>query len=230
MKKYINFLTISIFLIISSLIMFILHFIYFGEIKNTIYYSTMSICIIPINTLIVTVVFEKLLEKKAKKERLNKLNMLVGLFYSEMGYKLMNIMVAASSSKVCCIDSFSDFKYILKEINKHKLTIDFNKLDYVALENLLVSNKDLLINLISNENILEHEVFADLLMSVAHLRDEVIFRKDKTLSPEDKSHLKIDILRVYKTISIQWVHYLQHLQKHYPYLFNSALQNNPYRK
>ena len=92
MKNLKHYLFVSFILILISFIMFLFHYLIFGQLENTIYYSLMNLCFIPINILGVTLVFEKLVERRARIERLNKLNMLVGLFFSDIGFTLLKII------------------------------------------------------------------------------------------------------------------------------------------
>lgn len=230
MKRNKFYLFVSVALVASSLIMFYIHYLMFGQLENTIYYSLMSLCFIPINILAVTVVFEKLMERRDKQEKLSKINMLVGLFFSEMGFELMNIIVESDEEAKNLISSFSDLNLVKNKIKKHKHDIDLNKLNYEKLECLLIENKYILANLISNENILEHELFADLLMATLHLRDEAMIRKDEEITEHDWSHVEVDVVRVYKALTIQWVDYLDHMKSNYPYLYKTAIDINPFNK
>lgn len=95
MKNLKQHLKISLILFIISIVMFLLHYLMFGRLVNTLYYSLMNICFIPVNVLIVTFVFEELIEKHSKVERLSKLNMLIGVFFSDIGFDLLNLIVAS---------------------------------------------------------------------------------------------------------------------------------------
>lgn len=55
----------------------------------------MNLCFILINSLVVTLILERLIDYKAKQERREKLNMLIGLFFREVGYKLMYLIIKA---------------------------------------------------------------------------------------------------------------------------------------
>lgn len=228
MKKFKHYATISLILIFISTIMFISHYLIFGQVENTSYYSLMSICLIPINILTVTIVFENIIEYKSKKEKMNKLNMLIGMFFSELGYELMHLIIQGDKdgkNLICCFDNLKDVE--VKLIN-HKHFIDINQINIDTLEVIILKNKDILINLMSNDNILEHETFTDLLMSIMHLRDELIFMKNNNKDENSTIHLQVDITRVYKNITMQWVKYLYHLEKFYPYLYKNAIQVNPF--
>lgn len=229
MKKIKYYFVISSILILLSAIMFGVHYMIFGQAINTAYYSLMNLCFIPINSLVVTIILEKLIDYRAKKERLEKLNMLVGIFFTEVGSKLMHLIIDADKDAKNYILSFEDLNKVKVAVEKHKYKVDINDLDIDSIKKLLQDNSSLFINLISNENILQHQIFTDLLMSVIHLRDEIIFIENDTDGEIDIRHIENDVIRVYKNITIQWVHYLEYLEKFYPYLYNNAIRVNPFK-
>lgn len=53
----------------------------------------MDFCFIFINIFVVIFVFEKFVERCVKVEWLSKLNMLVGLFFSDIGFILLKLIV-----------------------------------------------------------------------------------------------------------------------------------------
>jgi len=188
----------------------------------------MSLCFIPVNILAVTIVFDSLVERRTRRERLSKLNMLVGLFFSDIGFTLLNIIVVGDEKLTALDLDFNDLKRCRNKLQKHNHEVNFEKIKLLELRNLVVESRDILSSLIVNESVLEHETFADLLMALMHLRDEILFIKYKNLTKEDKAHLKGDIIRVYKALSFQWVNYLEHLKQFYPYQYKSAIKYNPF--
>lgn len=226
-KKY--YIVVSLVLVGLSAIMFLTHYLVFGQAVNTAYYSLMNLCFIPVNSLVVTLILERLIDYKAKQERMEKLSMLIGLFFTEVGYKLMRLIIKADKGGKNSITSFNNLDEVKNQVEKHNYTIDMKDIDLDEIKDVLLENSNLLVNLISNENITEHEIFTDLLMSVIHLRDEIIFYKNDKNNQLDISHLEKDILRVYKNIAMQWVDYLKYLNKSYPFLYNNAIRLNPFR-
>ncbi|UPA29265.1 hypothetical protein L0P85_11690 [Terrisporobacter glycolicus] len=214
-KKY--YIVVSLVLVGLSAIMFLIHYLVFGQAVNTAYYSLMNLCFIPVNSLVVTLILERLIDYKAKQERMEKLSMLIGLFFTEVGYKLMRLIIKADKGGKNSITSFNNLDEVKNQVEKHNYTIDMKDIDLDEIKDVLLENSNLLVNLISNENITEHEIFTDLLMSVIHLRDEIIFYKNDKNNQLDISHLEKDILRVYKNIAMQWVDYLKYLNKSYPF-------------
>jgi len=226
-KKY--YIVVSLVLVGLSAIMFLIHYLVFGQAINTAYYSLMNLCFIPVNSLVVTLILERLIDYKAKQERMEKLSMLIGLFFTEVGYKLMRLIIKADKGGKNSITSFNNLDDVKNQVEKHNYTIDMKDIDLDEIKDVLLENSNLLVNLISNENITEHEIFTDLLMSVIHLRDEIIFYKNDKNNQLDISHLEKDILRVYDNIAMQWVDYLKYLNKSYPFLYNNAIRLNPFR-
>lgn len=226
-KKY--YIVVSLVLVGLSAIMFLIHYLVFGQAVNTAYYSLMNLCFIPVNSLVVTLILERLIDYKAKQERMEKLSMLIGLFFTEVGYKLMHLIIKADKGGKNSIISFNNLDEVKNQVEKHDYNIDMKDIDLDEIKDVLLENSNLLVNLISNENITEHEIFTDLLMSVIHLRDEIIFYKNDKNNQLDISHLEKDILRVYKNIAMQWVDYLKYLNKSYPFLYNNAIRLNPFR-
>ncbi|MGL6107088.1 hypothetical protein [Romboutsia sp.] len=229
MKKVKHYFVISLILISLSGIMFLTHYIVFGQGVNTAYYSLMNLCFIPINSLVVTIILESLIDYKAKQERIEKLNMLVGIFFTEVGSKLMRLIIIADKDAQNSIIGFNDLNKIKNGLLTYEYKIVFEKIDIESIKVLLVSNSNLFINLVSNESIHQHEIFTDLLMSVIHLRDEILFLENDKFEELDIGHLEQDIIRVYKNITVQWIDYLEYLSNNYPFLYNNAIRLNPFR-
>ncbi|CEN84891.1 hypothetical protein GOD95_02960 [Paeniclostridium sordellii] len=229
MKKIRYYFVISFILIALSAVMFLIHYLVFGQALNTAYYSLMNLCFIPINSLVVTIILEKLIDYRAKKDRIEKINMLVGIFFTEVGGKLMHLIIDSDKDAKNYITNFEDLNNIKKCLNEYDYKVDMNNIDLCSIKNILLENNNLFVTLISNENVFQHQIFTDLLMSVVHLRDEIIFMEKDDSLELNINHLENDVIRVYKNISIQWISYLEYLNKSYPFLYNNAIRVNPFK-
>ncbi|MGL5151231.1 MAG: hypothetical protein ACRC7N_11735, partial [Clostridium sp.] len=228
MKKVKYYMLISLWLILSSLLMFYIHYKLFGQLENTIYYSLMSICIIPINILCVTIVFEKLMERQRRIERIGKINMLVGLFFSDVGYDLLKIFSEADKDLHKLKINHTNLKESKETLKNHPHNIVWENINFHTLQTTVIESHDILSKLLCNENILEHETFTDILMALMHLRDELILIKYRETSEYDICHIKGDATRVYVALTTQWIEYLEHLRINYPYMYNGAVKISPF--
>ncbi len=183
-----------------------------------------------------TVVIDRILEKREKSHLIKKLNMLVGLFFSEFGHEMLRVCAGADLKLTevkanCNLDmnwKEEDFEKLGKKLKGHKYNLDASLIDIGALKEMLDNNKNLIITLIANPSLLEHDSFSELLMAVMHLQEELALRYDGGLSEFDLEHIQFDIERVYKHLGVEWTHYMKHLKTNFPYLYLTALINNPY--
>jgi hypothetical protein len=89
--------------------------------------------------------------------------------------------------------------------------------------------KGFMLTLLENPQLFEHDRFTDLLHAVFHLSEELNARERLTdLPTTDYHHLSGDLTRVYSQLVIEWLEYMQHLKKKYPYLFSLSMRMNPF--
>ncbi len=234
MKK--NTVILGSFLIVLSLVLHILHYVVFRDMHHLLIFLVADIAFIPLEVFFVSIVLDKLIEKREHSKTVNKINMIVGLFFQEVGNKLLSEIVL-SDNNLDIDDINADFTWGDDEFNKlraaiqiHPHLIDIEKLNLIEVDEILTSFQPNILGLITNQALQEHEQFTDLLMSITHLFEELKQRPLSKLSDYDLEHLAIDVQRVYGRLSFLWVEYLRYLQKEYPYLFLTAVSNSPYDK
>lgn len=228
---------LGIVLILLSAFFYILHFFIFDDPHHIFIFLLSDIAFIPIEVLLVTLIIHQLLNAHEKQHILEKLNMLIGVFYSEMGTSLvaefsdLDPHLEKIQKKLIVENNWSkkDFNQLKINLAKHDYSITPGKTDFQALKKFLHEKRSFLLNLIENPNLMEHETFTDLLLAVFHLAEELEHREDVSNLPEDdRKHLRGDIQRAYKLLVYEWVVYMQYMKKEYPYLFSLALRMNPF--
>ena len=169
--------------------------------------------------------------------RQQKVDMVTGLFFSEMGNELMKHLIRFDpeietlhkSLKISVEWKNDDFDKAHNLIKKHHPSINSYQGNIPALLRYLQNRADLLLRLIENPIIQEHENFTELLRALFHLRDELLHRNDLSeLLDSDRKHLEGDISRVYKLLIFEWLRYIRYLKKSYGYLFSLAIRMNPF--
>ncbi len=234
MKK--NHIILGVGLVALSVLLHGLHYAVFKDMHHLMIFLVADIAFVPLEVFFVSLVLEQLIEKQEEEKILKKMNMLVGLFYQQFGNKLLTLFVNVDKEIDKCdnglLMNFSwdsaQYKELQKIISGHGHNVDLRKVDLNKLYSLLKANQPMIVNLISNPTLLEKDVFSDVLMSTFHLMEELESRDLDALSKDDFEHLEIDCKRVYENLSLEWVYYMEHLQKSYPYLFYTAVKTNPY--
>jgi len=191
---------------------------------------------LPVYIIIVTLMIEQVLKERERQTIMRKLNMVIGVFFSEVGNRLFKEL----SAYVISCDTFKDhllvagtwkepeYRSALEYLRKCDLRIDSGPCDKNQLKDFMVSKRNFLVGLLENQSLLEHEEFTDLLWSVFHLVEELEARESfENMPASDIEHLNGDIKRVFGHLAFQWVVYMQHLKQDYPYLFSLAVRLNP---
>lgn len=185
---------------------------------------------------IVTLLIDSQFQRRQREEMLNKLNMVIGAFFSEAGTELLGTIAEAdtrlSEVRRSLVPDGSwtapDYALACSTFTGHDARIDLAAVDLHELKRTLKDQKHFLLGLLSNQNLLEHESFTDLLWSLTHLAEELAAREDlDALHTPDAVHLAGDLKRVYALLGKEWLAYLAHLQAQYPYLFSLAVRTNP---
>ncbi len=232
----------GLLLIALSALLYLVHFYLFHDLAYIEIYGLGDVAFHPIEVLLVVLVVDWVISRQEKRSQLAKLNVVIGIYFSEVGTPLLK--------------AFSDFDPLVRRIRdellvrgtwtsrnfadaslrpkKHEYNLFFEKDDPKALqflENLrsfLVSERMFLLRLLDNPNLLEQESFTEQLWAVFHVADELQYRADLAHLPGgDYRHLTGDARRAYSALTSKWLKYMAHLLKRHPYLFSLALRTNP---
>jgi len=228
---------LGIGLFLLSAIVYGIHFLLFHDAHHIFIYLIGDIAFVFIEVLMVTLIIHKLLLFREKQTLLRKMNMVIGTFFNELGIELLAMFVqsdprADEAGKFLLINQQWDaqkFAQVRHFLKGYHFNVDIKKVDLVGLKHFLMQKKEFLLSLLANPNLLEHESFTDLLWAVFHLSEELHHRRKLGhLSDNDQGHLAKDIQRAYGRLLMEWLTYMHHLQKAYPYLFSLALRTNPF--
>jgi len=238
MKKSTGYVVLaSSLLVFLSFLLYDLHYIFFHDLHHILLYLVGDIAFLPLEVLIVSLILHRLLSIHEKKTMLRKLNMVIGAFFSETGTDLLRKLAAFDGERQSLTPFLQleptwkekDFLLVQKKIKQHLFQINLDKGDLIQLKVFLKENKRFLLSLLKNPNMLKHMTFTDMLWAVLHCTEELEHRTDLQGLPEnDRLHLCNDLQRALKTLLLEWVGYLSHLNADYPYLYSLAVRTNPW--
>ncbi|MHC1746548.1 MAG: hypothetical protein AB9895_05430 [Negativicutes bacterium] len=224
-------------LVIISTTIFAVQIAVFQNTHETMFLFLQDLAFIPIEVLLITLLLHRLLSIREKRILLQKMNMLIGLFFSEVGIKLARIFFEFDHNsdvlkKILSVEANwdqNDFRLAGENLKKHIFHIDARKGDLAELKLFLSSKRSLLSGLLANPNLLEHDTFTQLMQALFHLTEELEYRPELTgLPAADYAHLGVDIVRVYRLLGQEWLAYMKYLKKDYPYLFSLSVRSNPF--
>lgn len=234
---------IGILLVLASALLYFLNFVFFNDAEKVWFYLSIDMAFVPLEVLLVVLVIESVISQREKSIMLEKLNMVIGTFFSEVGTELLSEISKFDSkskkiSQILVINTNwaeADFFKVKNDITNRGYVLNIRGDDPDSLEFLgetkdfLKDKRKFLLALLENPNLLEHETFTELLNAVFHLAEELEKRKDVNHLPHaDYQHLKLDIERTYNILIYEWIAYMEHLMNNYPYLFSLAMRTNPF--
>lgn len=157
---------------------------------------------------------ELFLNRRENQARVQKLHMLVGLFYSELGNQLLRYCADADPladqqrQPLLIAESWdaNRFRTTRQQLKTLPFGVEVGKLELSALRDFLTQRSDLLARLLESPFLLEN------------------------LPEPDTRHLTGDINRVYLQLVRHWLGYSEHLQQNYPYLYSLAVRTNPFKR
>ena len=224
-------------LLAASGLFYVIHYLIFRDAHHILLWSFTSLAFLPVSVLFVTLIINRLLTVKQKQQRLQKLNMVIGAFFSEVGTSLLSCCSGLDPEVSLLRDRLGvngtwdkkQFQETLRWLKTHAYKVEGVHADLPALKSFLAEERDFLLRLLENPNLLEHEAFTTLLRAVFHLTEELGYRRDLSALPEaDVTHLAGDIRRAYVMLVRQWVDYMHFMKEYYPYLFSLAVRTNPF--
>jgi hypothetical protein len=80
------------FLALSGIVYFV-HFVIFRDVHHIFIYMVGDLAFLPLEVLLVVLIIERVLARREKQAKLQKLNMVVGAFFTEVGNHLLGSML-----------------------------------------------------------------------------------------------------------------------------------------
>jgi hypothetical protein len=230
---------LSTFLILLAGVLHYVHYLLFRDIHHIFLYLIGDLAFLPLEILVVVLIVERFLNRREQNIKLQKLNMVLGAFFSEIGNHLLNTLLENFRNKqeisghlnITAAWTKKDFQKAADFANNLPISVDPDSLDLVSLKKFLSAHREFLLTLLENPSLLERDKFTDLLWAVTHLDEELEARQSPdNLSAKDLEHIAGDIRRMYDHLASEWLDYAEHLKSNYPYLFSLILRTHPFQK
>jgi len=224
---------------ITSVLIYLIHYAIFRDTYHIFIYMIGDFAFLPLEVFLVVIVLERILTRREKMAIREKMNMVVGAFFSEIGDQLLRSLLGCFQGKDEIRHNLSvlpdwnhdDFQGAMHFASTLQYMPNCQELNLEMMRALLIEKRQFLLTLLENPNILEHERFTDLLWATFHLSEELEARASlEDLPDSDLGHIAIDIERLFSLLIVEWVAYVEHLQSSYPYLFSLVTRIHPFRE
>jgi hypothetical protein len=240
MRKRFSFVTyLAIGFVALSGLLYFVHYLIFRDVHHIFIYLLDDLAFLPLEVLLVVIIIERVLARREMQAKLEKLNMVMGAFFSEIGNRLLRDLLEhfdnrpeiSSHLNVTAGWTKKDFRKADRFAHQLRVEVDCRNIDLGGLKAFLEEKREFLLTLLENPSLLEHDRFTDLLWAVTHLDEELAVRPTLIDLPQkDLEHLAGDIKRLYDHLASEWLDYVQHLKLRYPFLFSLVLRTHPFQE
>ncbi len=231
-------LTLAVVLMGLSALVYWIHYLIFRDPHHIFIFMVGDIAFVFLEMLLLTFVIYRLLHHRERKAMIDKVNMLTGAFFSELGTELLRRLAVYDTHQDPIGRHLSgpsdwsekEFLNLRDSAVRYDSSIDARQNNLEELQAFLAHHKPFLLDLLQNQSLIRAEPFSNLVWAVFHLAKELENHGDLAdLSEADFGRLAGDIKRVYQLLLVLWLDYLDHLKRDYPYLFSLAERRNPFR-
>lgn len=239
LKRFSFVFYLAVAFLIASAITYFIHYLIFRDVHHIFIYMVGDFAFLPLEVLLVVLIIERVLARRETQTKLQKLNMVLGAFFTEVGNHLLGSLLkhfdnqANISQHLKITESWTkkEFREAAKYAYHLKVDLDCHKVDLEELKTYLAQKREFLLTLLENPNLLEHDRFTDLLWAVTHLDEELAARSSLSNLPDaDLEHIAVDIRRMYDHLASEWLDYVEHLKVNYPFLFSLVLRTHPFQE
>lgn len=180
---------------------------------------------------------ELMIVKGENKRHHEKINMVIGAFFSEVGTDLLGYFcsfdknIDAIRKDMIINDNWDEvmFSAIHSTIMNHAFDFEIEGENLHDIRNFLMVRRQFLVRLLENPVILEQEKFTTLLREVFHVTEELTARTHLDKLPiSDLKHIANDMRKACVPLVHQWLDYMFYIKNHYPNLFSFASRVNPF--
>jgi hypothetical protein len=239
MKKFSFIGYLSIGCLLLSLLLYGIDYLIFHDLHTLFLYLLSSLAFLPLEIFIVVLIIERIIGQNERKAKLQKLNMVLGAFFNDLGNHLLRGLLENFNNKAEISKYFNlkdswgkkEFREAADYAQTLKIEIDYKNMNLAELKVFFVQKREFLMTLLGNPSLLEHDHFTDLLWAVTHLDEELESRPSvENLPDADLKHLAGDIERLYGRLVVEWLDYTEHLHTNYRYLYSLVLRTHPFQE
>jgi hypothetical protein len=232
-------LRFGLLLLCVSIIMYAVNYLVFHNIEHLEESTLFYLAYMPLEVIFITLILDQLMEMRERHERLEKMNMVIGVFFSEIGTNLLryfskcDVNIDTICNELVVSSKWTDQQFVetSKKLKKYNYSVDVKQMDMDNLKKFLVSKRSSMVQLMENPTLLEHETFTESLRAVFHLVEELDSRPSmQDLPASDYAHLSGDMKRAYTQLVSEWLDYMKYLKNKYPYLYSLSMRTNPFDK
>ena len=177
---------IVLLLVCTSAALYVLHYLIFRDLHHIGIFFLHDLAGMPLEVILVTLFFDRIIEKAHEEESQSKLSIIETLFFNESGGNMLRYLSSfdphsdqlADIMNVTMDWKSSDYQNAKIQLKDYSFHLDVEKVDFFGLHYHLDERKDYYRNILENPALTQSSEFTEMVMKIHLLWEELDCRTD----------------------------------------------------
>ncbi len=239
MKHKLTLRQIVILLICASVIMYAVHFLIFKNFHHIAIFFVHDIAFMPLEVILVTLFFDRIIDKAHEEENQSKLSIIETLFFNESGGHMLQYLTSFdphSDQLAGILDvnmswKSSDYLNARKQLKNYSFQLDVQKVDFFGLHYHLNERHAYYRNILENPALTQSSEFTELVMKIYLMWEELDCRTDLyNLDLTEKHYLGELLTEIYEELVEYWLDNAHNHSIHNRPRLHRLIETSPFRR
>ena len=205
---------IVILLICTSAALYVLHYLIFRDLHHIGIFFLHDLAGMPLEVILVTLFFDRIIEKAHEEENQSKLSIIETLFFNESGGNMLRYLSAFDTNfpqlaeilRVSMDWKSADYQNAKVRVKGYSFHLDVDKVDFFGLHYHLDERHAYYRNILENPALTQSSEFTEMVMKIYLIWEELDCRTDLyNLDPEEKHYLGELLTEIYEELVEYWL-------------------------
>ena len=238
MKHKFTLKQIVLMLLCFSAVMYVVHYLIFRDFHHIAIFFVHDIAFMPLEVILVTLFFDRIIEKTNEKENRSKLSIIETLFFNESGGNMLRYLTSFDPqshhlSEILQVTEdwkSSDFINAKKQLSNYSFHLDVSRVDFFGLHYHLDERHNYYRNILENPALTQSNEFTEMVMKIYLMWEELDCRTDLyNLNDAEKNYLGSLLTEIYQELVTYWLDNAYNHSIHNRPRLHRLVETNPFQ-
>ena len=201
-------------LLCTSVVLYVLHYLIFRDLHHIGIFFLHELAGMPLEVILVSLFFDKLIEKTHEEENQSKLSIIETLFFNESGGNMLRYLSSFDPNFHELTDILHvrmdwksiDYQAARLQLKDYSFHLDVEKVDFFGLHYHLDERHSYYRNILENPALTQSSEFTELVMKIYLMWEELDCRTDLyNLDLHEKHYLGELLTEIYEELVVYWL-------------------------
>ena len=201
-------------LLCTSVVLYVLHYLVFRDLHHIGIFFLHELAGMPLEVILVSLFFDKLIEKTHEEENKSKLSIIETLFFNESGGNMLRYLSSFDPNFRQLSDVLAvrmdwksvDYQAARLHLKDYPFQLDVEKVDFFGLHYHLDERHAYYRNILENPALTQSNEFTELVMKIYLMWEELDCRTDLyNLDLHEKHYLGELLTEIYEELVVYWL-------------------------